>query len=141
MKHVNTITLRVGDYYYEANLDAFGDGECCCNISWYSENPDIASVNPSGLAICGMSEGTTRICASVGNGEIYYLTVIVSGQIEVTGIHLNYTSKTLKIGDTFTLTAAVHPAYATNTNLIWTNTNPNVATFEDGVVTAIASAR
>ena len=139
MKHVNTLMLNVGCTYRELCSDIFGYVDCCCDIHWYSRDPDIANISASGIEIRGVSEGTTRFYAEVEGDEIYYFTVIVSGQICVTGIHLNYTKKTLEIGEKFTLTAAVHPAYATNTDLIWTNTYPSVATFEDGIVTAISS--
>lgn len=55
----------------------------------------------------------------------------------VTGITLNETSKELDIIDTFQLIAIIEPANATNTNIIWSSSNEEVATVnQKGLVTA-----
>ncbi len=64
---------------------------------------------------------------------------IDSGKIinNVTGITLNETSKELDIIDTFQLIAIIEPANATNTNIIWSSSNEEVATVnQKGLVTA-----
>ncbi len=64
---------------------------------------------------------------------------IDSGKIisNVTGITLNETSKELDIIDTFQLIATIEPANATNTNIIWSSSNEEVATVnQKGLVTA-----
>lgn len=56
---------------------------------------------------------------------------------EITGITLNETSKELDIIDTFQLIATIEPANATNTNIIWSSSNEEVATVnQKGLVTA-----
>ena len=57
----------------------------------------------------------------------------------VTGVTLNKTSTTLAVGASETLTATVAPDNATNKNVTWTSSNNNVATVNDGVVTAVAA--
>lgn len=55
----------------------------------------------------------------------------------VTSITLNETSKELDIIDTFQLIASIEPANATNTNIIWSSSNEEVATVnQKGLVTA-----
>lgn len=55
----------------------------------------------------------------------------------ITGITLNETSKELDIIDTFQLIATIEPANATNTNIIWSSSNEEVATInQKGLVTA-----
>lgn len=64
---------------------------------------------------------------------------IDSGKIisNVTGITLNETSKELDIIDTFQLIATIEPTNATNTNIIWSSSNEEVATVnQKGLVTA-----
>jgi len=59
--------------------------------------------------------------------------------IPVTGVSLNYTEKTLEIGDDVTLIATVLPSDATNPDVSWSSNNEAVATVDEyGVVTAIA---
>lgn len=71
--------------------------------------------------------------------EFTFKINIDSGKIinNVTGITLNETSKELDIIDTFQLIAIIEPANATNTNIIWSSSNEEVATVnQKGLVTA-----
>lgn len=59
--------------------------------------------------------------------------------VEVTDITLSETEKVLTEGETFTLTATVNPADATNPAIEWSSSDVAVATVdEDGVVTAVS---
>lgn len=59
--------------------------------------------------------------------------------VEVTEITLSETEKALTEGETFTLTATVNPADATNPAIEWSSSDVAVATVdENGVVTAVA---
>lgn len=59
--------------------------------------------------------------------------------VEVTEITLSETEKVLTEGETFTLTATVNPADATNPAIEWSSSDVAVATVdENGVVTAVA---
>lgn len=56
----------------------------------------------------------------------------------VTSVDFNITSKSCKVGNTFTLTANITPSSLSNTALTWTTTNASVATVTSGgVVTTI----
>ncbi|NLY43025.1 MAG: hypothetical protein GX066_03435, partial [Clostridiaceae bacterium] len=57
--------------------------------------------------------------------------------VPVTGVSLDKEKATLKIGDILQLTAKVEPENATNQAVIWSSSNENVATVENGVVTAV----
>ena len=56
--------------------------------------------------------------------------------IPATSVTLSETTLSLVEGDTATLTAAVEPAYTTDT-VEWTSSNESVATVADGLVTAV----
>ena len=56
----------------------------------------------------------------------------------VTGITLDQTSATIPMGDNITLTATVLPQNAYNRNVIWTSSDTDIATVENGVVVAIS---
>ena len=58
---------------------------------------------------------------------------------EVTGVTLSETTKTIKIGEEFTLTATVAPADAADKTVMWTSDNSNVATVDEGKVMAVAA--
>ncbi len=59
--------------------------------------------------------------------------------VPVTGVTLDTSSKTLKVGETATLVATVAPDNATNKKVTWASSDSQVATVNNGVVTAIAS--
>ncbi|MGN0804438.1 MAG: Ig-like domain-containing protein [Candidatus Coproplasma sp.] len=71
----------------------------------------------------------------------YQMTTPTPGDVAVTGVSLNQTTASLKMGsnETVTLTATVAPANATNTSVTWSSDNTSVATVENGVVTALSA--
>ena len=96
------------------------------NISWKSDKPEIASVNANGK-VTGVAEGEATITVTVEAVPV----------VAVTGVTLNKTSLKLYTRDSETLTATVAPAGATNKNVIWTSSEPTVATVDaNGKVTA-----
>jgi len=59
-------------------------------------------------------------------------------EVHVTGVTLDETSKTVTVGESFTLTATVAPNDASDKTISWSTSNSNVATVADGVVTTKA---
>ncbi|WP_238590776.1 GH32 C-terminal domain-containing protein [Paenibacillus beijingensis] len=59
--------------------------------------------------------------------------------VNPTGVTVNPSSKQIIAGDSEQLTAIVAPAGATNKDVIWTSSNPAVATVVNGKVTAISA--
>ncbi|WP_159083956.1 Ig-like domain-containing protein [Saccharobesus litoralis] len=59
-----------------------------------------------------------------------------TGTVSVTGVSLSDSSINLEVGGTRSLLATVLPSNATNKNVTWSSTNNNVATVNNGVVTA-----
>ncbi len=64
---------------------------------------------------------------------------IQGASVSVTGVSLNQSSKSIVEGDSFTLTATLTPANATNKAVTWTTSNPAVANVVDGVVTGVSA--
>ena len=58
---------------------------------------------------------------------------------KVTGVTLSETTKTIAIGEEFTLTATIAPADAADKTVMWTSDDSNVATVDEGKVTAVAA--
>jgi len=59
--------------------------------------------------------------------------------IAVTGVTLDASTQTLKVGENFTLTATVAPAEASDPSVSWSSSDETVATVDGGVVTAVAA--
>ena len=64
-----------------------------------------------------------------------------STEVKVTEIQLDKTAVEIKVGNTLQLTATVSPTNATNKNVTWTTNNANVATVNNGLVTAVAEGK
>lgn len=99
---------------------------------WFSGNPRVASVNPSGK-ITGLAPGTAVIYVATRDGfKTASCTVTVEGvtvpQVRVTGIRLSDPALTLDVGHGKQLIAAVIPGNASNKAIIWQSSNPAVAT-------------
>lgn len=106
-------------------------------ITWSSSNPEVASVEDGKVE--AIAPGTAIITAATSNGLTATCTVTVDAkEIAVAGISLDITEKTLTEGDSFTLTATVEPADASDKTVTWTSSDASVATVADGVVTAVA---
>lgn len=85
------------------------------------------------------SLGSTTIVAVLGS-SVAKCAVSVD-PIAVTGISLNKTSIQLVVGATETLSAKVTPDNATSPSISWDSSDKEVATVENGVVTAVAAGK
>lgn len=105
-------------------------------ISWSSSAPEIITVSGSGLATA-IAEGGATITATAGNGVCAMTVITAKNYVPVTSIELSQSSLSLTPDKTATLTASIAPANATDQTLIWSSSDPSVATVRNGVVTAI----
>ena len=83
--------------------------------------------------------GSTTIVAVLGS-SIAKCSVTVD-PIAVTGISLDKTSLQLFVGDSETLSAKITPDNATSPSISWHSSDKEVATVENGVVTAVAAGK
>ncbi|MBQ9756957.1 MAG: Ig-like domain-containing protein [Clostridia bacterium] len=75
----------------------------------------------------------------IANAYIKLDNVKISSEIAATGISLDKESLTLGVGSTAKLSASMQPSNATDTNITYTSSNPNIATVDQkGNVTAKA---
>ena len=86
------------------------------------------------MPITAVGDGTVTITARSGDKEATYTVTVKTA---VTGVSLDRTTLTLKEGDKATLTATVAPANATNQTVTWGSSKEDVATVDNGVVTAV----
>lgn len=106
------------------------------NIVWTSNNPNVATVSQSGL-VRAIGGGKTIISVQTEDGG-YKSQCAVTVSINVTGVTISKTSLSMIQGDTYTLSASVHPSDATNKELLWSSDDHSIATVtSSGMVTAI----
>ena len=77
------------------------------------------------------------ITAKAGDKSDFITISIVAKTIPVTGISLNPSSITLKVGESQTITADVTPQNATDKNVTWESSNQDVASVNNGTVTGL----
>jgi Bacterial surface proteins containing Ig-like domains len=108
------------------------------SLTWASSDASIASVTSTGL-VQGVKAGTATITAKTSNGKTATCTVTVSPlAVAVSGVTFNTTSKTVNVGDNFTLISTVEPSGATDKTLTWTSSDSNIAAVNNGAVTTKA---
>ena len=113
-------------------------------VSWSSSNTNVATVDDYGW-VTALAPGNVTITATDSHGETATYDLVVG--IPVTSITLNYSSLTMYVGETKTLTATVLPSNATDKEIRWVydysdenfNYNNRAADvdYETGEVTAI----
>lgn len=109
------------------------------NITWSTSNPDVASVQNGVVTANSAGTATITVTTEDGNKTAQCQVTVIQKPIEiihVQGVSLDKTNITLTEGETDTLTATVMPDDATNKNITWSTSNPDVVSVQNGVVTA-----
>lgn len=105
-------------------------------IYWYSSDPEIATVSESGV-VTGVWPGRVYIHAVCGDID-EFSTIDVEG-IQAEYIILNPNGAVIAIGDEIQITATVLPEETTDKTIIWTSSDPMVASVsEDGIVKGLS---
>lgn len=109
------------------------------SVTWQSDNTGVAEVDGSGK-VTAKAKGTAIITVTTADGgKTATCTVNVSenepAPVRVESVSLSPTSKTLKVGEKFTLTPTFTPANPDNKNVSWSASSDAVSVV-GGVVTA-----
>lgn len=141
MTHVET-NLSTGNYQLSYTILPEGDG-VDRSVVWSSSNEDVLTVNQNGFVTFVNPGKATVICQTndIGtDGNNLIATCEFFIYEPVTGISLDFTDVTLKIGENFRLTAEVLPLNATDKSVTWISSNTSVVTVdENGMLTAVGS--
>ena len=107
-------------------------------INWRSLSPEVASVDSEGL-VTALSLGEAIIVAAAGGKSSACLIHVVSEEgVAVTSISLDRKSLVLPAGESKALIATVLPTNATDPSVTWSSSAPEVASVQEGTVTALA---
>lgn len=103
------------------------------NVQWSSDDPSIATV-VNGV-VTPLKNGNCVIRATAGSvSASCNITVDIPVRIPATNITLDKTSVTIEDNNPITIVAAVLPSNTTDV-LVWTSSNNDIATVENGIVT------
>ena len=106
------------------------------SVEWSSSDDNVATVSSDGV-ITAKGEGTCIITCTAADGYGIKSTCEITVKQQVTEIVLSETTVSLCLGDTKTITATATLETASNTDVIWSSSDENVATVSaDGIVTA-----
>ena len=106
-------------------------------ITWTSSDNSIVSVN-NGI-ISALKAGSATISATSSNGLTATCQVIVKDD-SITSIKFDKETVELKVDESIELNVTFNPTDTTQSkDLVWTSSNPKVATVENGKITALKS--
>ncbi len=107
-------------------------------VEWYSENPEIASVDENGT-VTPYANGTAVIgCRTAVGGYSASCRVTVKTRAE--SIFLNYNNHTIYTTRSFKISATVMPDFASDKSVVWSSSNENVAVVtKNGEVTGVGA--
>lgn len=110
------------------------------NITWSTMDSKIATVDKNGV-VTGKTIGRTYIYAVTENGSYMGICTINVTQ-EVTGLKLDVSNLSLKVGDVYYVQSTFTPANATETKITWTSQNPKIASVSTtGKVTGVGAGQ
>lgn len=123
----------------QLSVAAFTPAYATDTVTWNSQNPAVATVDPDTGLVTGVSLGSTRVRARTAGGKTAFCTVTVTDAVTARSISLSASTKNLTYGDSFRLTASILPANTDPADLVltWSSNKPSIATVdENGLVTA-----
>lgn len=108
-------------------------------VNWTSSNPSAVTVSEDGVAIAVEVGKSTITATSEDGGKTATCEVeVMAKRVNVSGVKLNKTSTVILRGHAETLEATVEPDNASVKDVTWESSNPEVATVDAGVVSALA---
>jgi len=111
------------------------------NVSWKSSNTSVATVGTNGL-VTAVAAGTATITVTTNDGGLTATcaVTVTTESVAATGVSLDLATAALVVNNTLQLKATINPAGATNQNLIWSSSDPAVATVSStGLITAVGA--
>ena len=106
------------------------------NVTWASSNDAIVTVSDG--TVTAIAAGTAIITVITDYGKFTDNCEVTVMQ-PVTGVSLDKSVLTLAVGKSEQLIHTIEPANATNQNVTWSSDDENIATVENGLVTAVSA--
>ena len=104
------------------------------SLIWSSSNLSIASVDDGKVMAHKPGKATITVKTDDGGKTATCDVIVVAKVFPVKEVALDKKSIEVTLGDEFTLTATIKPDNATNKNLLWSSSNYQVASVNEGRV-------
>ena len=105
-------------------------------LIWLSFNPKVATISSDGV-VHAISPGVAIVKVFTKNGHYDWslITVCASKLVPVKSLSLNPKNLDMTVGGKdATITATITPNNATNKNVVWSTSDPSIATVKNGIV-------
>ncbi len=133
----SSITLNVGETI-ELKATVLPENAVDKTVTWISGDEDIVKVLDG--KVTAMSAGTAAIIVETTNGKkATCLVEVKETEVYPSNISLNEIYVTLDINEKLTLKATVLPENSTNKTVIWTSSNNDIVSVNDGEITAVSA--
>ena len=111
-------------------------------VTYSSSDKSVATVSSDGL-VKAKKEGTAVVTVKTDDGGFTAQTIIsVIPCVKSKSVKLNKTSKTIRVGDEYTLKETVLPSDTTNKKVVWASSDNSVARVNSkGVVTGVSKGK
>lgn len=132
---VTSTAVYVGETY-QTELTGLAEGETV--TAYHSNNQGVATVSDSGL-VTAVSAGnaTIKVTTNKGGQALLRVEVLSADMVYVPYIALSATEVTLQSGDRYAIDYSVtYMGKAIDVAVQWTSSDSNVATVDNGVITA-----
>ena len=106
------------------------------NFTWSTSDYNVVSISQDGL-VTAISSGEAKLYATLNIDKTIVDSCTVKVYQPVNEVKLNITTKSVKVGETFNLAATISPSDADNKNVIWSSEDSELATVDNGKVTAL----
>ncbi len=103
-------------------------------VTWSTSDASVATVE--GGKVTAIKEGSATITAKAGDKSAECKVNVAKKVIDVTSVELNKTFLVLVEGESETLIATVKPDDATDKTVMWSSSNPMIASVSNGQVVA-----
>lgn len=114
-------------------------GQTADGVVWTSSDENVATVDQNGV-VTAVANGTATIMATSADDITKSAACTVTVRTHVTSVVLDKNQHSFtNPGQNLTLVATVYPVNASDKSLNWSSSNTEVATVENGVVTAIGN--
>jgi hypothetical protein len=107
------------------------------DVDWSTNDANVATVNADGHVVAVAKGSATITVKTDDGGKAATCAVVVITR--VAGITLNTTAMKLYIDEDATLIATITPNDADNKEVEWSSDNEDVATVEDGYISAVSA--
>ena len=133
----SSINIVEGTWCNDLAVQATSEDAGNQNLTWNSDNMEVASVIPELGSVYANAPGTANISATDGSGVQARYSVTVEPRVYISSITLNKSSMVIGKGETWKLCATISPTNASNTTVRWSSEDCSIASVDsNGVVRA-----